>query len=249
VDDSGSYVSIAISHFRACMERLAERGYKGVTMAEASEQIRAGSVPERVAVLTFDDGLTSFGEQAWPLMREYGHRGTLFVPVDYVGGVSAWYKDYGLPPMRTHTWDELRKLRDEGADIQSHGCRHPKLSTVDAAVLREELARSREVLERELAMTIEHFCYPFGDYDEAVIAAARACGYATAVTTDPGWWRPDSDRLAIPRDCLDVVNLHDSAFSKRVIDACLDGSFSRYVRIRDRLRAAVGMSWEPPRGK
>lgn len=200
-------------------------------------------------VLTFDDGLASFGEHAWTILRACGHRGTLFVPVDYVGGTAAWLREYGLPPMRSHTWDELRALRDDGADIQSHGCRHPKLTTLDAASVHEELARSRERLEKELGVAIEHFCYPFGDFNKAVIEAVRACGYASAMTTDPGLWCPSSDLFAIPRNCLDVVDLHDSAFSKRVIDACLDGSFSRYVTMRDHLRAMVRMKWEPPGGE
>ncbi len=249
VEDSGSYVSTAINLFRAAMERLAERGVMGVTIADVSERIRTGSVSEPVAALTFDDGLSSFGEHAWPILREYGHRATLFVPVDYVGGVSSWYADYGLTPMRMHTWDELRALRDQGVDIQSHGCRHSKLTRLDAASVHEELARSRDVLQAELDIEAGHFCYPFGDCNDAVIEDVRACGYVSAVTTDPGWWRPGADPFTVPRNCLDAVRLHDRAFSARVIDACLDGSFSRYIKLRDRLRAMAGMNWEQPCGE
>lgn len=249
VENSGTYASTAVDHFRAAMKRLVELSIRGVSISELVSQMNAGQVPERVVALTFDDGLASFGEHAWPIMREYGHQGTLFVPVDYVGGVAAWYKDYGLPPMRSHTWDELRRLRDEGADIQSHGCRHSRLTTLASSSLQEELARSREILAHELNVAIKHFCYPFGDYNDAVIEQVRACGYASAVTMVPGCWRQDTDHLAIPRDCLDMINMHDADFAQRVIDACLDGSFSRYIKLRDRLKAMVGMSWEPPCGE
>lgn len=247
VENSGTYLSTAIIHFRAAMERLAERGVTGLTISELARRIKDGQAPERAVALTFDDGLTSFGEHAWPILRSLGHRATLYVPVDYVGGVTTWYKDYGLAPMPTHTWDELRELRDEGVDIQSHGCRHPKLTTLDAEGLREEMHRSRATLERELGVTVEHFCYPFGDHNAAVVQAAHACGYRSAVTTRPGRWQPGAHPLAIPRDCLDMINLYDATFSGRVIDACLDGSFSRYIRLRDQLKAMVGMRWEPPR--
>ena len=249
VENSGTYLSTAIEHFRSGMKRLADQGVRGITMAEASAATCAGQIPDNVVVLTFDDGLSSFGEQAWPIMRAFGHGGTLFVPVDFVGGTASWLKDYGLPPMRSHTWDALRALRDDGVDIQSHGCRHPKLTTLDALSLHEDVARSREILERELGVVIEHFCYPFGDFNDAVIEAVRDCGYVSAVTTDVGPWCPGSNPFTIPRNCLDVVDLHDPAFSKRVIDACLDGSFSRYVTMRDHLRAMVGMKWEPPCGE
>ena len=216
-------------------------------MAQAMQDLRAGVVPERRVVLTFDDGLASFGETAWPILCDMGFSATLYVPVDYVGVPACWMRQFGMLAMRTHTWEELRKLRDEGADIESHGCGHRRLTQVGAAELHEEVARSREVLDHELGQSTLHFCYPFGDYNAAVITEVRDSGYQTAVTTTPGAWTPDRDLMMIPRDCLDEINVHDESFVKRVIiDACLDGSFSSYVRIRNRLRAMVGMQWEPP---
>lgn len=247
VDDSGAYISTSVEHFRAEMGRLAERGLRGCTIAETVALYRGGPAPKGIVALTFDDGLASFGQNAWPVLREFGHKATLYVPTDYTGGTAGWFPQCGLPPMRSHTWDELRALRDEGADIQSHGCSHPKLPRVDAAAVREEVARSREVLEHELGVEITHFCYPYGEYDERVIQALRESGYVSAVTTRPGRWRPGGDILRIPRDCLDEINVHDPGYSRRVIDACLDGSYSRYIFARNRLRAAVGMSWKPPR--
>lgn len=248
VDDSGSHVSTAVELFRTAMAHLAARGVRGATISDVAEQMRNGSVSDSVVVLTFDDGLASFGEHAWPVLREYNHRATLYVPVDYVGSVASWYAEYGLPQMPLHGWDDLRELRDQGVDIQSHGCRHPALTTLDEAAVQDELGRSREVLEQETGCVVAHFCYPFGDYDASIIQAARACGYATAVTTKPGRWRADSDVLALPRACMDAIRMEDAEFAKRVIDACLDGSFSRYIMYRDRLRSAMNREWKPPGG-
>jgi len=245
VDPSGSYISTDPSLFGVAMARLAERGIRGIGIRALAEQMRSGADPGSVVVLTFDDGLTSFGETAWPILRQCGHQATLYVPVDYVGGMATWYSGYRLPPMPLHTWEHLRKLRDEGVDIQSHGCGHPRLTTLDNGALHQELARSREVLQRELAEDVKHFCYPFGDNNQQVRAEARACGYETAVTTDPGWWSEECDPLAIPRNCLDAVRLDDAAFARRVMDACLDGSYARYIQLRDRWRARTGQQWEP----
>ncbi len=249
VDGSGTYLSTAPDHFRAEMERLAERGLAGVSVSHAAAHLREGDTSGKMVVLTFDDGLESFGEHAWPVLRDLGFGATLYVPVDCVGRDAHWFPEYGLPALRLHGWDELRRLRDEGLDIQSHGCRHPRLTRLDDAGLRDEVFRSRQVLERELGISVKHFCYPFGDYDGRVMEQVRACGYLTAVTTDPGYWQPGADPLAVRRLCLDWITVQDCAFAKRVIDACLDGSFPRYVKVRDRMRAMVGMKWEPPSGK
>lgn len=42
VEDSGTYLSTAIINFRAAMERLSERGIRGITVAEASDLMRSG---------------------------------------------------------------------------------------------------------------------------------------------------------------------------------------------------------------
>ena len=43
-------------------------------------------IPGKPIVLTFDDAYGDFYYNAWPLLRKYGFRATVFVPTDYVGG-------------------------------------------------------------------------------------------------------------------------------------------------------------------
>lgn len=43
------------------------------------------------------------------------------------------------------------------------------------------------------------FAYPTGLANDRVRAAVVAAGYTTAVSTRPGWWRPATQPLWIPR--------------------------------------------------
>jgi len=43
------------------------------------------------------------------------------------------------------------------------------------------------------------FAYPTGLMDDRVVAAVTAVGFTSAVTSRPGWWRPTTQPLRIPR--------------------------------------------------
>jgi len=244
VDGSGSYLSTSPAIFKAEIECLVRLGCSGVSVSKFAAMMDAGArPPERTVVLTFDDGLRNFLEAAWPVIRDAGFGATLYVPTAFVGKTSAWYADYGIDPMPALTWDELRRLRDEGTDIQGHGHSHRKLTSLAAHELPRELVRSRETLARELATDVAHFCYPFGDFNPEVRDAVQTDGYRTAVTTVPGRFCPGDDVFAMKRENLDMVTLEDEHTAEHVMRACVNGTFSMYIRSRDRILKALGRSW------
>ena len=54
-------------------------------------------------------------------------------------------------------------------------------------------------IEDELGTEVRHFCYPYGDFDDRVVAAVGEAGYTTAVTTRRGAVRSGADPLRLPR--------------------------------------------------
>lgn len=88
------------------------------------------------------------------------------------------------------TWDEIAALdREPLVTIGSHTHTHPNLRNCTPEDLTHELTTSKQLLERHLGHEIRHLAYPFGgagETDERVYEAAKACEYATAVTTRLG---------------------------------------------------------------
>ena len=78
----------------------------------------------------------------------------------------------------------------------------PVLSLLPAAAQRDELARSREVLERELGVTVLSAAYPYGtrsDVSGDTVRATRDSGFDFAMANEPGSaWR-GSSRWRVPR--------------------------------------------------
>ena len=59
-------------------------------LEEAVERLRAGSLPERAAAVTFDDGYADNAQVALPLLRRHGLSATFFVSTGFLDGGRMW---------------------------------------------------------------------------------------------------------------------------------------------------------------
>ena len=106
-------------------------------------------------------------------------------------------------------WDDLRAMHAAGHEIGSHSHSHPLLPTCSDAELERELALSKTGLERAVGTSVTSFCYPNGDSDARVEAAARRAGYLRAVTTRHGWNARGAGSYALARCDLTYVHCVD----------------------------------------
>lgn len=103
---------------------------------------------------------------------------------------------------RTLSCGELRTLMNAGWTVGSHTRSHRTLSRLPAGDLRDEIAGSRDDLERHLGLRDTPLAYPYGDEvhinGDVQREAARA-GYTCALTTIPGVNTCAVDRFALHR--------------------------------------------------
>lgn len=140
------------------------------------------SLPERAAVLTFDDGYRSMRTVALPWLLRFGYPAVLFVPTHYIGGFNGFDARYE-PAEPICGWHDLRELERLGVSIQSHGASHRSFSKLGLPEQEEELARSKTTLEANLEGPVEMFAYPYGDNGTEPRATGRAlkrAGYRAA---------------------------------------------------------------------
>ena len=141
---------------------LREDGWQVIDLATFLEGLVApGNLPERAALLTFDDGYRSMRTVALPLLRRFGYPAVLFVPTDFIGGRNTF--DAAEPEEALCDWDDLVELERRGVSVQSHGASHRPLSDLTPAAQEEELRRSKTTLEAGLGKRVEVFSYPYGD--------------------------------------------------------------------------------------
>jgi peptidoglycan/xylan/chitin deacetylase (PgdA/CDA1 family) len=171
--------------FREQLDYLAANGYHVVPLGDLVAYLagRINSLPKRAVVITVDDGWSCTYTTIVPELRRRGMPVTVFVYPRIVG-------------KGTHavTWAQVAEMAGmHGIEIGSHSYTHPFLSQRNAkgvtdyeAFLHHELVDSRSAIEKLSGARVRHFCYPFGDYDDAVIAAVKRYGYEAGLTTERG---------------------------------------------------------------
>lgn len=156
------------------MQRLAKRGYRGLTFSAAV----LDDHPGRIVAITFDDAYPSVAEHALPVLRELGWPATVFVPTATAasGGLMTWLSPDFAAEKRQLSWPELTDLAEAGWEIGSHSRTHRLLSTLDEAELQEELEGFRAEIVAHLG-SCTSIGYPWGEVDNRVVEGARRAGY------------------------------------------------------------------------
>lgn len=70
---------ITRSLFRKHMEYLKEKGYRFATLTELMAKLKRKEPIGKIVVLTFDDGFQNVIDNAYPIMKEFGAKGCVYV--------------------------------------------------------------------------------------------------------------------------------------------------------------------------
>ena len=136
--------------------------------------------PERRFVVTFDDGYVDTLEHAAPILARHGFTAIQYLVADRIGGRNEWDVAEGERPSDLMNDTQVREWLAAGHAIGSHTCTHPRLTRLAPAAQREELRVSRLRLEDRFGVRVNHFCFPYGDANEALTPLLEEVGYATA---------------------------------------------------------------------
>ena len=187
--------------------------------------------PDAVA-LTFDDGLTNFGEVAAPMLAERGLPATVFIAPAHVGTHNSWddANRATIPRLTLLSWDEVRALAGQGVEFGGHGNTHVPLRGLGDAELQNEINVCSDRITVELGKKPRTFAYPYGSYDRATVAAVSK-SFAVACTTDLRVVTPNDSAATLPR--LDMYYFKDIAIG----DMWGTVAFAPYVRLRAAGRA------------
>jgi peptidoglycan/xylan/chitin deacetylase (PgdA/CDA1 family) len=202
----GDAYTVRADRFRRQMAWLAARGGVGVTVSEARREGRG-------LALSFDDGYADFYEEAWPVLREYGFRATVFVVAGRAGKTADWE---GADGSRLMGWDTLGELAAAGCEIGAHGLTHRPLDVATEDELREEMEAGQRFINQYIGTPPSGIAYPYGRWSERVVKAAAAAGYEWAATVRGGHNRRATPRLRLRRTVVRARDV-DFGFALKVI--------------------------------
>ena len=96
-------------------------------------------------------------------------------------------------------WPQLRQLFAAGIEVGSHGLEHVALDELGRAEIDRQVRLSKSTLEDGLGRPVQAFSYPHGYFDDRVIEAVRAAGFAAACTVGHRLSAANEDRFRLSR--------------------------------------------------
>ena len=206
----------------------------------ASARVKVVTLPDLVdapddedsIALTFDDGLTNFGEVAAPMLAERELQSTVFIAPARVGTWNSWddANRETIPKLSLLSWDEIRALSKQGVEFGGHGYTHIPLRGLDQSAVAAEVAACSGRITAELGKKPRTFAYPYGAYDDASVQAV-AKSFRLACTTELRVVGPIDAPLKLPR--LDMYYFKDISIG----DLWGTVAFAPYVKLRAAGRA------------
>ena len=186
--------AVSSEDFAEQMRYLALAGYNVVPISALVDYIagRRDSLPPNAVVITVDDGWLCASTEIEPVLERFRFPWSLYVYPKIVGQGS-----------HTLTWPEIIALQKNGVDIEGHTMSHahlmhkshPELDDAQYdAFLRTELDESKRVIESYTGQPVRFLAYPYGDYDAAVVAAAKRAGYEAGLLS----WSGPNNRCTDP---------------------------------------------------
>jgi peptidoglycan/xylan/chitin deacetylase (PgdA/CDA1 family) len=178
----GLYVNEEL--FDRQLAELSEAGFTSAFLDRISSTEPAKA--QRNIALTFDDGFCNVFRVGLPLLARYKFRAIEFLVADLIGKSNEWEQREGEVAEPLMDAAQVREWLAAGHEIGSHTLTHPHLAQIPVAAARAEISDSKKKLEDKFGCPIHHFCYPFGNWNEAVRDLVMEAGYLTACTTQIG---------------------------------------------------------------
>tara|TARA_B100000941_G_C28448982_1_gene523981 strand:- start:4 stop:1062 length:1059 start_codon:yes stop_codon:yes gene_type:complete len=152
------------------------------------EQSLSQDKDKRKILLTIDDGLLSFYENAWPILREKKIPFILFVNTREVGAYNYM------------NWSQISELdKFSQVEIGNHSHSHEYLVEENPEVIQDDILKSIKIFKDKLGKNSEFFSYPFGEYSLTFKKIIKDLGFKYAFGQHSGVIDETKDFWELPR--------------------------------------------------
>lgn len=194
---TGNSSIISVENFKAQMDYLYENNFHTLTLSELEEFITKGrDLPKKTVLITFDDGYLSNTKYAYPIMKNYGFKGTIFMmgrtserePVEFSPDKILFlsnnelYKYTDVFEYGSHTYAMHSKVNGKTLLISS------PMDKVE-----EDIKKNRELYKTNA------IAYPHGAYNQNVINSLIKNDYKLGFTIKPGYVNRKSKAFELNR--------------------------------------------------
>lgn len=178
IDSTNGAGVIGEEAFVQQMQYLADQGWSIVSTSRVIDWLTEDkTIPEKSAVLHFDNGWLDTVTVALDLLRGFGFAATCFPITDGLEAATGRRSHQvrtlteGVVEHPFMTWSDIAELVDAGWEIGAHTATHCKIAEMhdeqgDEGVIREA-ETSNDLFREHLGFAPDHFAYPSGSRNDA----------------------------------------------------------------------------------
>ncbi len=177
IDDSTpASTSTSPALFAEHLEWLKQNEFSVMPLTEVTDKLRNKEpLPDKTVVITFDDAYSSIYKNALPLLKKHNFPFTIFVNTKAVDKRQS----------RTMTWEQLKKIGDQGTTLANHTVHHNHLvernsdETQGAWIKRieQDLRTAEKRIKEETGQHHKLLAWPFGETAPALEKMILNNGY------------------------------------------------------------------------
>ena len=179
--------NIKINDFKQHLKIIEEEKIKFINAKNFENELKNNKLQRKI-LLTIDDGFLSFYKNAWPILKEKKIPFILFVSTREIGAFNYM------------TWDQIKEIsKEDFVEIGNHSHTHEYLADENNELIKEDIAKSISIFEKNLGKNSDFFSYPFGEYSNNFKNIIKDLGFKYAFGQHSGVMDETKDFYELPR--------------------------------------------------
>jgi peptidoglycan/xylan/chitin deacetylase (PgdA/CDA1 family) len=189
---------LSVENFQEQMKYLHDKNFNAITLDELEKFLRGEiKLPQNSIVITFDDGYKSNYIYAYPVLKEYGFKASIFMITKLITNEPTKFDPKTLQYL---SWKEMK----EAKDVFEYASHTNDLHRLDAKNKSFLVVQPKDVVYADLKKTQEllettYLAYPYGQYTKNTMSILNDLNFKMAFTTKSGTVKPGNDMLKLKR--------------------------------------------------
>ena len=175
--------------FAAQMQYLHDNGYETISPEELNEFLVSGKeLPPRPVLITFDDGYEDNYTYAYPILKQYNMKATIFLVSDFMNRFDNYL-----------TWQQVYDMSENNIYMGSHTLSHFELPSLSTAELEQQVVGGKLAVEWHTFKFCEYIAYPCGYFNDQVLSEVKKTNYKGGFTVFFDYVRAGDDPYTLNR--------------------------------------------------